>query len=242
MDYLVSHMEAIKSMNAIILAAGLGSRFGEMTKETSKTLLPVGNLPGIEHTLRFLKRNNITDIIIVTGYRADRFSYLKEKYGVELLYNDKYREYNNRYSFALAADHFGDTLVIDGDVVILGDILVPMSCSTYYLIQREEDGAEWIPELDMSGRVRAMLVSDDHKPSLLGVSYWTKEAGDLIRAELPMYTTESELRNTKAYWDDIPVKLYDKLEVRTVEVSADKAREMDNREQYEAICRLTEKF
>lgn len=228
-------------MNAIILAAGLGSRFGKLTENTSKTLLHVGGLPGLEHTLQFLHRNQITDVTIVTGYQAKRFDYLQEKYGVRLVYNEKYREYNNRYSFSLVSDCLGDTLVIDGDVVILKDILQPMTCSTYYVIQREEQGAEWVPILNEEGRVVEMTVTDAHKPSLLGVSYWTKEAGEQIRKALPLYITEEELQNPKAYWDDIPTHLYNRIEVRTVEVAPDAAREMDNQAQYEAICRLIEK-
>lgn len=223
-------------MNAIILAAGLGSRFGSMTKETSKTLLEVNGLPGLEHTLRFLRRNGITDITIVTGYRSERFDYLTEKYGVELIYNPHYAIYNNRYSFACAAERFGDSLVIDGDVVVLDDILVPTKCSTYYLIQREEEGAEWVPRTDAAGRVTAMDVTAEHAPSLLGVSYWTSDAARRIREILPMYVTETELLNPKAYWDDIPTHLYNEIEVRTVVVAPDAAREMDTQEQYAGLC------
>lgn len=223
-------------MNAIVLAAGLGSRFGSMTKETSKTLLDVNGLPGLEHTLRFLQRNDITDITIVTGYQAERFAYLPEKYGVELIHNPYYAVYNNRYSFACAAERFGDSLVIDGDVVVLDDILVPMTCSTYYLIQREEEGAEWVPRTDASGRVIAMDVTAEHAPSLLGVSYWTAAAARRICEVLPTYMTEEELLNPKAYWDDIPTHLYSETEVRTVVVASDAAREMDTQAQYAGLC------
>lgn len=225
-------------MNAIILAAGLGSRFGEMTATTSKTLLQVGSLPGMEHTLRFLQGIGVDDITIVIGYQAERFTYLEEKYGVRLVLNEKFREYNNMYSFSLALPYFGDTLVIDGDVVVLQDVFVPSEYSQYYLIQREESGAEWVPEVAEDGFVTRMTVTDAHVPSLLGISYWTKSDAERIRAEFSKYMTQEVLEDSKRYWDDIPTTLYGELRVRTTLVAPGAAREMDTCEQYESVCRL----
>ncbi|WP_158076055.1 NTP transferase domain-containing protein, partial [Rodentibacter trehalosifermentans] len=77
-------------MNAIILAAGLGSRFKEVSKNTHKALLPINGLPNIERTIKFLKQADINDIYIVTGHLAKQFDYLSEKYSCHLLYNEKY--------------------------------------------------------------------------------------------------------------------------------------------------------
>ena len=75
-------------MNAIILAAGLGSRLRPLTDDRPKCLVSVLGTPMVEQQIRFLHEVGIKDITLVTGYRADRLDYLKERYGVELVHND----------------------------------------------------------------------------------------------------------------------------------------------------------
>ena len=95
-------------MNAIILAAGLGSRFKEITQTTHKALLDIHGTPNLERTLAFLRQANIDNIVIVTGYLHEQFNYLQKKYSCTLIHNEKYREYNSIYSFSLARDFFND--------------------------------------------------------------------------------------------------------------------------------------
>ncbi|WP_067181564.1 UTP--glucose-1-phosphate uridylyltransferase [Microtetraspora niveoalba] len=52
---------------AVIPAAGLGSRLLPLTKATPKEMLPVGDKPVIEHTVRELVASGITDITIVVS-------------------------------------------------------------------------------------------------------------------------------------------------------------------------------
>ena len=63
-------------MNAIILAAGLGSRFEEWTKTKHKALLPINKVPNLERTIQFLIEAKINEIYIVTGHLANQFEYL----------------------------------------------------------------------------------------------------------------------------------------------------------------------
>lgn len=88
-------------MKAIILAAGLGTRLRPMTENTPKALVKVNQKPLVEYQIEFLKERGIDDIIIVVGYLKEQFDYLKEKYGVRLVFNDKYADYNNFYSLYL---------------------------------------------------------------------------------------------------------------------------------------------
>lgn len=58
-------------MKAVILAAGKGTRMGELTTEVPKPMLPVHGKPILEHILQGLMEAGIRDFFIVTGFRAE---------------------------------------------------------------------------------------------------------------------------------------------------------------------------
>ncbi len=58
-------------MQAIILAAGLGTRLRPLTETMPKALIPVGGKPLIYHSLSLLKKNGIQDVVINLHYLGD---------------------------------------------------------------------------------------------------------------------------------------------------------------------------
>jgi mannose-1-phosphate guanylyltransferase/phosphomannomutase len=77
-------------MQAVILAGGAGTRLRPLTVNTPKPLVPVGNIPIMEHMLRLLKRHGVKDIIISLGYLSDKIEqYFGDgsRLGVKLTYS-----------------------------------------------------------------------------------------------------------------------------------------------------------
>jgi NDP-sugar pyrophosphorylase family protein len=70
-------------VKALITAAGLGSRLGSITKDINKCLLPVGGKPLMRHSVDSFKELGISDIIVVTGYHADK---VMQEFGNEVTY------------------------------------------------------------------------------------------------------------------------------------------------------------
>lgn len=58
-------------MEAIILAGGFGTRLSHIVKDVPKPMAPVANSPFLEYILDYLKKNNITKVILATGYKHD---------------------------------------------------------------------------------------------------------------------------------------------------------------------------
>ena len=56
---------------AVILAAGRGTRMGELTAEVPKPMLPVHGKPLIQHVLENLETAGLREFGIVTGYQSE---------------------------------------------------------------------------------------------------------------------------------------------------------------------------
>ncbi|MDR4504203.1 MAG: nucleotidyltransferase family protein [Candidatus Scalindua sp.] len=56
------------TLQAVILAGGLGTRCGPLTLKTPKPMIPVIGKPYLEYQLQYLKRYKITDILLCVGY------------------------------------------------------------------------------------------------------------------------------------------------------------------------------
>lgn len=110
-------------MQAIILAAGMGKRLGEYTKNNTKCMVPVNGTPLIDRVLGQLSKLNLTRVVIVVGYEGKKLmDYLgNERSGLKIEYvnNPIYDKTNNIYSLALAKQQMmeDDTLLIESDLI-----------------------------------------------------------------------------------------------------------------------------
>ena len=55
-------------MKAVILAGGLGTRLQPYTMFVPKPMLPLGEKPLLEHTIRWAKKNGIKSFVLCTSY------------------------------------------------------------------------------------------------------------------------------------------------------------------------------
>ena len=91
--------------NAVIMAAGTASRFAPLSYEKPKALITVRGEVLIERQIRQLQEAGVPEIYIVTGYKAEMFSYLEEKFGVAKEYIiSSYRSYED--TPALLIDYY----------------------------------------------------------------------------------------------------------------------------------------
>ena len=116
-------------MQAIILAAGMGKRLKELTKDNTKCMVKVNGVTIIERMLRQLERLKLNRIVIVVGYKGkeliDYISCLGIKTPVEYINNTVYDRTNNIYSLSLAKDKLceDNTLLLESDLVFEDAVL-----------------------------------------------------------------------------------------------------------------------
>ena len=111
-------------MQAIILAAGMGRRLGDYTRDNTKCMLPVNGVRLIDRTLSQLAELQLSRVVIVIGYQGQNLiDYIGNRYEnqlkIEFVENPIYDKTNNIYSLALAKDKLqeDDTLLIESDLI-----------------------------------------------------------------------------------------------------------------------------
>ena len=110
-------------MQAVILAAGTGSRLNEVSQGLPKCLLPIGEQTLIEHQLEALSDAGIGQVLIVVGYKADE---VRKVVGNRATYieNDRYAQTNSLFSLSLASEWVqGPFVLMNSDVLFHPDIL-----------------------------------------------------------------------------------------------------------------------
>ena len=111
-------------MQAIILAAGMGRRLGELTKENTKCMVPVNGVRLIDRLLTQLSQLQLNRVIIVVGYQGQKLiDYIGHRYDgrLNIVYaeNPIYDKTNNIYSLSMVKDQLqeDDTLLIESDLI-----------------------------------------------------------------------------------------------------------------------------
>lgn len=112
-------------MQAIILAAGMGRRLGELTKNNTKCMVEVNGVTLIDRMLIQLSKLSLNRVVVVVGYEGKKLiDYIGTRYdaqmNIEYVENPIYDKTNNIYSLALAKEYLkgDDTLLIESDLIV----------------------------------------------------------------------------------------------------------------------------
>ena len=214
-------------MRAILLAAGMGTRLRPLTLTTPKSLVEVNGKPMLERQIEFLREIDIDEIIVVTGYLNEKFKYLREKYGVKLIHNDKFDIYNNIYTMYLVREYLGDSYVIDADVYLNRNFLErDIEKSTYFSGYKIGFKNEWKLDYDENNKVSNIIVGNGEGYILSGISYWSKSDASIINKELEKYIENGKFKDL--YWDDVVKDNLSKLDVYIRKIKSEDSFEVDS--------------
>jgi len=116
-------------MKAILISAGKGERLYPLTKNTPKSLLEVGNgLSILETQIHSLSENNIKDIVIITGFKAEQIEAkikdYQDKINFTTVYNPFFDVSNNLISVWMARHHMTEEFIsINGDDIFSAEVI-----------------------------------------------------------------------------------------------------------------------
>lgn len=184
------------------MAAGTSSRFVPLSSETPKGLLEVKGEILIERQIRQLHAAGITDVIIVVGYMADKFNYLIEKYGVEIVLNEDFDRYNNTSSLIRVLDRLGDTYICSSDNYFPENVFVGEPEQSYYSALRTNgETGEYCITTDSSGNITDVAVGGSNSWYMVGHVYFSKEFSEAFSRLLSKEYEKDEVK--LGYWEDV---------------------------------------
>lgn len=138
-------------MQAIILAAGMGKRLAQYTRNNTKCMVSVCGIRLIDRVIAQLERLPLRRLIIVAGYQADNLMrHIQEHYHgglrIEFAINPIYDRTNNIYSLSLVKEQLqaDDTLLLESDLIFDNAILQAIVENPYPNLCLVEKYAPWM--------------------------------------------------------------------------------------------------
>ena len=134
-------------MQAVILAAGMGKRLKDLTKDNTKCMVEVNGVTLIDRMLHQIDNKKLDRIVIVVGYKGDKLkeyiSTLDITTPIVYIENSVYDKTNNIYSLYLAKEYLlqDDTLLFESDIIFedtVLDELINDSRETLALVDKYE--------------------------------------------------------------------------------------------------------
>ena len=160
--------------NAIIMAAGTASRFAPISYEKPKALITVKGEVLIERQIRQLKEAGIHEIIVVTGYKAEQFEYLRKKLGITLVHNPEYLTKNNHSSIYAVKDYLKNSYICSSDNYFLQNPFEnEVENSFYSCVFAKGKTQEWCIS-EKNGWIENVVVGGEDSWVMLGHVFWSK--------------------------------------------------------------------
>ena len=114
---------------AVIMAAGLGSRFGKMTETMPKGFIEVGGQSMVIRSIETLISCGIKRTIIGTGYKKEAYEALTEKYPqIECVFSPRYAETNSMYTLWNCREAIGDDdfILLESDIIYSKNAIIEL--------------------------------------------------------------------------------------------------------------------
>lgn len=184
--------------NAVILAAGYGMRMAPINMETPKAFLEVHGEPLIERLIKQLHEIGITEIYVIVGFMKEKFEYLIDEFGVELVVNNDYSKKNNLHSLRLVLEHLSNTYIIPCDIWCDQNPFRKHELYSWYMVSDQVDNES---SVRVNRKMELVTVSNAAGGNaMIGIAYLLKEDLDDIKEALDKLCKDKKY--DAAFWEE----------------------------------------
>ena len=215
---------------AIILAAGFGMRMVPINTEVPKGLLEVNKEPLIERQIRQLHEVGIREIYVVVGFMKERYEYLIDEFGVELVVNPDYMTKNNLHSVSLVRRHLENAYIIPCDIWCDRNPFDRFESYSWYMVSDLVDDDSTV----RVNRKQELVVQKEQAGgnAMIGICYLLEAEAAIVRERLEELGRDS--RYDGAFWEETLYRK-DRMIVTARVVHAADAVEINTYEQLREI-------
>lgn len=172
----IKALEPYKVDNAIIMAAGMSSRFAPLSYEKPKGLLRAKGEILIERQIKQLQEAGIKDITVVVGYMKEMFFYLSDKYGVDIVVNEDYYKYNNPSTLMRVKDRLKNTYICSSDDYFSINVFEPYVYSSYYSAKYSDGKTEeYCLFTDRKDKITDVKIGGENQWYMIGHVYFSRD-------------------------------------------------------------------
>ena len=227
-------LEPYRVENAIIMAAGMSTRFAPLSYETPKGLLVVKGERLIEREIKQLREAGIQKITVVVGYMKEKMFYLADKFGVEIVVNEDYYRYNNCSSLMLVRKQLGNTYICSSDNYFVENPFEEYVYRGYYsTVFAEGETDEYCVTETKDGIIKEVTVGGEDEWYMLGHVYFDRAFSEQFVSIL-----ENEFKH-EAYklqlWEDYYARHVDTLLLEAKHYSDEVIKEFDSLDELRAF-------
>ncbi len=188
--------------NAIIMAAGISSRFAPISYERPKGLLRVKGEVLIERQIGQLQEAGIDDITLVVGYMKEQFFYLEDKFGVKIRVNEEYANRNNNSTLMLVREQLGNTFICSSDNYFTENVFEPYVYQAYYAATFFPGHTnEYLLDTGAGKRIIGVRIGGEDAFGMLGHAYFDRAFSAEFRRILEEEYDRPE--TAPKLWEDI---------------------------------------
>lgn len=227
-------------MQAIIMAAGKGSRLGSLTAGNPKSFVEIKGKKLIEYNLQLLRHFGVDEIIIVTGYRCEAFEELtRDMKDVRLIYNPFYEMVNVLGSFYMGMEALHDDfLYLHADTLcepVIFEKLVKLEADVVLPVEYKQCDEEAMKVRSENGKIveiTKQMPLEIAEGEFIGIASFRQEVIPALKAKTKQLMKEKEFT---AYFESAIQRLIEEEKFRIKAVSTQGAfwAEIDFMEDYE---------
>lgn len=236
-------------MQAIILAAGMGKRLGDLTQNNTKCMVKVNGVTLIERLLHQLEEvrtpETLSRIVIVTGYEGQKLkeyiSTLGIKCPIEYVDNPIYASTNNIYSLFLAKDYLlaEDTLLFESDLIFEDSVIDRIVQNPYPSLALVDKFESW-----MDGTVVTLDDEDNIKRFIPGSKFAHEDTESYYKTVniykfsrefsrthyVPFLAAYSKALGNNEYYEQVlrVIALLDRPEIKALRLNGEAWYEIDD--------------